>query len=122
MHGGSLMLFRLSLDACPGRSLFPRPLSRYSDCMHAHAGAVCGEADFIRALVDLQVGPVMLMGPTMDAKVASELSLRLAHLGIRMAEHSRRASAYAHRLHQVSVPLIRASWLFRTATALESLF
>lgn len=51
------------------------------------AGTVCGEADFIRALVDLQVGPVMLMGPTMDAKVASELSLRLAHLGIRMAEH-----------------------------------
>ncbi len=73
------------------------------------AGTVCGEADFIRALVDLQVGPVMLMGPTMDAKVASELSLRLAHLGIRMAEHSRRAAAYAHRLHQVPLPLICAS-------------
>ena len=71
----------------------------------AGAGAVCGDADFIRALVDLQVGPVMLMGPTMDAKVASELSLRLAHLGLRMAEHSRRASAYAHRLQQVRHPL-----------------
>ena len=74
--------------------------------MRAGAGAVCGDADFIRALVDLQVGPVMLMGPTMDAKVASELSLRLAHLGIRMAEHSSRAAAYAHRLHQVLPPLI----------------
>jgi len=65
------------------------------------AGAVCGDADFIRSLVDLQVGPIMLTGPTMDAKVASELSLRLAHLGIRMAEHSRRAAAYAERLQQV---------------------
>lgn len=64
-------------------------------------GAVCGDADFIRSLVDLQVGPIMLTGPTMDAKVASELSLRLAHLGIRMAEHSRRAAAYAERLQQV---------------------
>ena len=62
---------------------------------------MCGDAEFIRSLVDLQVGPVMLMGPTMDAKVASELSLRLAHLGIRMAEHSRRAAAYAERLAQV---------------------
>ena len=70
----------------------------------AGAGAVCGDADFIRALVDLQVGPVMLTGPTMDAKVASELSLRLAHLGLRMAEHSRRAAAYAHRLQQVPEP------------------
>lgn len=65
------------------------------------AGAVCGDSDFIRSLVDLQVGPIMLTGPTMDAKVASELSLRLAHLGIRMAEHSRRALAYAQRLQQV---------------------
>ncbi len=81
----------------------------YHNCMRTGAGAVCGEADFIRALVDLQVGPVMLMGPTMDAKVASELSLRLAHLGIRMAEHSRRASAYAHRLHQVPLPLAFSS-------------
>ena len=80
--------------------------------MRAGAGAVCGDADFIRALVDLQVGPVMLMGPTMDAKVASELSLRLAHLGIRMAEHSARAAAYAHRLHQVLTQLICSSTTF----------
>ena len=56
----------------------------------------------------------MLMGPTMDAKVASELSLRLAHLGIRMAEHSRRAAAYAERLAQVSpclkLPPIRPAY------------
>ena len=70
----------------------------------ACAGAICGEAEFIGALVDLQVGPAMLTGPTMDPKVASELSLRLAHLGIRMAEHSRRALAYAQHLQQVAQP------------------
>ena len=80
---------------------FGRRGHQCSDCCRGSAGVVCGDAEFIRSLVDLQVGPVMLMGPTMDAKVASELSLRLAHLGIRMAEHSRRAAAYAERLAQV---------------------
>jgi methionine-gamma-lyase len=46
----------------------------------------------------------MLTGPTMDPKIASELSLRLAHLGIRMAEHSRRALAFSQRLQQVAPP------------------
>ena len=86
-----------------------------SDCRHGSAGVVCGDAEFIRSLVDLQVGPIMLMGPTMDAKVASELSLRLAHLGIRMAEHSRRAAAYAERLAQVppylTLPPIRQAFI-----------
>lgn len=37
----------------------------------------------------------------MDPKVASELSLRIPHLGLRMAEHSRRARCFAERLQQV---------------------
>lgn len=40
----------------------------------------------------------MLLGPTLDPKVASELSLRLPHLPLRVREHSRRAAAYAARL------------------------
>ena len=74
-----------------------------AQAVHAQ-GRSAGQAEFIGALVDLQVGPAMLTGPTMDPKVASELSLRLAHLGIRMAEHSRRALAYAQRLQQVAQP------------------
>ena len=98
------------------------------------AGAICGSADFIRSLMDLHLGPVMLLGPTMvralassvyqaatinalpwplirfhapqDPKIASELSLRLPHLGIRMAEHSRRALAFAQRLEQVPAAAI----------------
>lgn len=37
----------------------------------------------------------------MDPRTASELSLRLPHLGLRVAEHSRRALAVAERLQQV---------------------
>lgn len=33
---------------------------------------------------------MMLLGPTMDPKVASDLALRLPHLGLRVREHSRR--------------------------------
>ena len=68
---------------------------------HASTGAICGSGAFIGALMDLHMGPVMLLGPTMDPAIASQLSLRLPHLGLRMAEHSRRALAYAERLQQV---------------------
>lgn len=34
----------------------------------------------------------------MDPKVASELSLRIPHLALRVAEHSRRAATFAERL------------------------
>lgn len=36
-------------------------------------------------------GPIMLQGPTMDPRIASELLLRLPHLPLRVQEHSRRA-------------------------------
>ena len=65
------------------------------------AGAICGSATFIRGLMDLHCGPLMLLGPVMDPKVASELSLRLPHLGLRVAEHSRRALAFAQRLQKL---------------------
>ena len=62
------------------------------------AGAICGETDFIKSLMDLHHGSLMLLGPTMDPKVAFSISLRLPHLGLRMAEHSRRALTFASRL------------------------
>lgn len=40
----------------------------------------------------------MLQGPTMDPRIASELLMRLPHLHLRMAEHSRRAAAMADML------------------------
>ncbi|MBL8889478.1 MAG: aminotransferase class I/II-fold pyridoxal phosphate-dependent enzyme [Planctomycetaceae bacterium] len=62
------------------------------------AGAVCGSEAFVYSLMDLHVGALMLLGPTMDPKIAHELTLRLPHLGLRMREHSARALAFAQRL------------------------
>lgn len=62
------------------------------------AGAVCGSDEFIESLMDLHTGSLMLLGPTMDPKVASKISLRIPHLPIRMAAHGERALALAERL------------------------
>jgi methionine-gamma-lyase len=67
------------------------------------AGAVCGTKEFIESLMDLHVGPMMLLGPTMDPKVASKLSLRIPHLPIRMTAHGERALALAERLHEIGI-------------------
>ncbi|HMO15182.1 MAG TPA: aminotransferase class I/II-fold pyridoxal phosphate-dependent enzyme [Pirellulaceae bacterium] len=62
------------------------------------AGAICGSEEFIYSLMDLHNGSLMLLGPTMDPKIAHELTLRLPHLGLRMREHSARAMDLATRL------------------------
>ncbi len=49
------------------------------------------------------MGPLMLLGPTMDPKVASEISLRIPHLPLRIQEHSRRALYYATHLEALGV-------------------
>lgn len=72
----------------------------------AIAGAICGREQFIASLMDLQHGSVMLLGPTMDPRVAFNISLRLPHLGLRMTEHSRRAQIFASRLEALGLPVI----------------
>ena len=62
------------------------------------AGAVCGTSAFIASLMDMRLGPIMVTGPTLDAKTAAELGLRLPHLGLRVREQGRRALAFATAL------------------------
>lgn len=62
------------------------------------AGAICASAEFLTSLMDLHTGSVMLLGPTMDPKIAHEISLRLPVLDVRMREHCVRAMTYAERL------------------------
>ncbi len=62
------------------------------------AGAICGTAEFIGELMDLHMGPLMLLGPTMDPHVAANVSLRIPHLPLRMAAHGERALELASRL------------------------
>ena len=67
------------------------------------AGAICGSEEFIGALMDLHMGPLMLLGPTMDPNVASAISLRIPHLPLRMTAHSERALAIATRLQELGL-------------------
>lgn len=67
------------------------------------SGAICGPANLVNAMMDLQDGALMLLGPTMNAKVAFELSERLPHLPLRMQEHSRRAAEYAARMRRLGL-------------------
>ncbi len=69
------------------------------------AGAVCASQEFIVSMMDLHTGSLMLLGPTMDPKIAAELALRLPHLGLRMTEHSRRAQAFAERMAERGLPV-----------------
>ncbi len=69
------------------------------------AGAVCASREFIGSMMDLHTGALMLLGPTMDPKVAHELTLRLPHLGLRMREHGRRALEYSRRLNELGLKI-----------------
>ncbi|KAL6568929.1 hypothetical protein OROHE_003670 [Orobanche hederae] len=70
------------------------------------AGVVCGPASLVNSMMDLHQGALMLLGPTMNPKVAFELSERLPHLGLRMKEHCRRALEYATRMKKLGLKVI----------------
>ena len=67
------------------------------------AGAVCGSETFISELMDLHMGPLMLLGPSMDPNIAASISLRIPHLPLRMQAHSERAMAISKRLLDLGV-------------------
>ena len=89
-----------------GADVVVHSLTKFMNGASDHiAGAVCGTTEFIMKLMDLHMGSLMLLGPTMDPQVAFDISLRLPHLGLRMAEHSRRAYAFASRLSELGLPV-----------------
>lgn len=70
------------------------------------AGAICGPASLVNSMMDLHQGALMLLGPTMNAKVAFELSERIPHLGLRMKEHCGRALEFAKRMKKMGLKVI----------------
>lgn len=70
------------------------------------AGAICGPASLVNSMMDLHHGALMLLGPTMNAKVAFELSERIPHLGLRMKEHCGRALEFAKRMKNLGLKVI----------------
>lgn len=71
-----------------------------------NAGAVCGSATLVNSMMDLHQGPLMILGPTMNAKIAFELSGRIPHLGLRMKEHCHRALVFATRMKKLGLKVI----------------
>ncbi|CAL0299964.1 unnamed protein product [Lupinus luteus] len=70
------------------------------------AGAVCGPASLVNSMMDLHQGALMLLGPTMNPKIAFELSERIPHLALRMKEHCHRALVFAKRLKNLGLKVI----------------
>jgi methionine-gamma-lyase len=70
------------------------------------AGAICGSEAFIGQLMDLHMGPLMMLGPTMDPHVAASISLRIPHLPLRMKAHSERALALAERMQDLGLTVV----------------
>ena len=70
------------------------------------AGVICCSKSFIAELMDLRLGSLMLLGPTMDPIVAFRLSLRLPHLAARMKEHSSRALYMASKLKEIGQDVV----------------
>ena len=71
----------------------------------AIAGVICASKAFVYRLMDLHTGRVMLLGPTLDPRVAFDIIQRLPHLAIRMREHGARAMVIAMRLQELGVPV-----------------
>jgi methionine-gamma-lyase len=69
------------------------------------AGAICTTKQMVHQLMDLHTGRAMLLGPTMDPRMAYDVIQRLPHLPIRMREHSKRALAICQRLEELDVPV-----------------
>lgn len=103
-HGARLVVDNtfspLILSPIPhGADIVIHSVTKYIGGASDHiAGAICGPQEFVMEMMDLHMGALMLLGPTMDPRVAFDISLRLPHLGLRMTEHSRRALVFAERL------------------------
>jgi methionine-gamma-lyase len=87
-----------------GADIVVYSLSKFiNGCSDAIAGAICADGSFVNKLLNLHTGRAMLLGPTMDSRLAFDLIHRLANLGLRMREHGRRAMAIASRLADLGV-------------------
>lgn len=90
-----------------GADVVVHSISKYiSGSSDIIAGAVCGSDTLIASMMGLTQGALMLLGPTMNAQIAFQVSLRLPHLAMRMKEHCRRALVYSQRLKKLNLKVI----------------
>ena len=71
-----------------------------NDCI---AGAICGSADFINSLCDVNTGTSMLLGPVLDPFRSSSILKNLHTLHIRMKQHSHNAMYLAEYFDKIGM-------------------
>ncbi len=74
-----------------------------NDCV---AGAICGSEEFINALIDVNTGTAMLLGPVLDPIRASSIHKNLFTLHIRMQKHSTNALFLARKFEEAGVSIV----------------
>lgn len=71
-----------------------------NDCV---AGAICGDAELINDIIDVNKGTAMLLGPVLDPLRSSSILKNLHTLHIRMKQHCENALVVATRLKSLGV-------------------
>lgn len=71
-----------------------------NDCV---AGAICGSADFINSLIDVNTGTSMLLGPVLDPLRSSSILKNLHTLHLRMKQHSHNAMYLAKKFTEAGL-------------------
>ena len=71
-----------------------------NDCV---AGAICGNADYINSLIDVNNGTAMLLGPVLDTFRSSSILKNLHTLHLRMKQHSYNALYLSERFAELGL-------------------
>jgi methionine-gamma-lyase len=71
-----------------------------NDCV---AGAICGTKEFINAMIDVNKGTAMLLGPVLDPLRSSGILKNLHTLHLRMKQHSSNALYLAEKFENAGI-------------------
>ena len=71
-----------------------------NDCV---AGAICGTADYINSLINVNDGTAMLLGPVLDPMRSASIQKNLHTLHIRMKKHGENAMYLAKRFKETGI-------------------
>jgi methionine-gamma-lyase len=74
-----------------------------NDCV---AGAICGSAEFVNQLSNVNNGTAMLLGPVLDPLRSSSILKNLNTLHIRMKQHSKNAQYLAENFEKMGLKII----------------
>ncbi len=67
------------------------------------AGAICASTDFVNAMIDLNDGTAMLLGPVLDSMRAANIQKNLYTLHLRMKQHSKNAMFLANKFVELGL-------------------